>query len=126
LSTINGKELIAVAVKPICTSKNVFRLNYIFGAFSPYYEHDSSVMELSYCNGDNFTQVFHLNLVFNICFAVQLFLMNYQKKMPLVYEVIILDDVCFHKGKISNFGQNIAIFFPPFSPELNPAELLQL
>ena len=56
LFTRNGKALTAVGVKPICTYQNVFKSTYIFGAFSPY-NGDSLVMELPYCNGDNF-QIF--------------------------------------------------------------------
>ena len=56
LFTRNGKSLTAKGVKPICTYQNVFKSTYIFGAFSPY-NGDSLIMELPYCNGDNF-QIF--------------------------------------------------------------------
>ncbi|NJS17106.1 MAG: hypothetical protein HC787_10445 [Nostocaceae cyanobacterium CSU_2_110] len=59
LFTRNGKSLTAKGVKPICTYQNVFKSTYIFGAFSPYIG-DSLLMELPYCNGENFTQYYIL------------------------------------------------------------------
>jgi hypothetical protein len=53
LFTRNGKALTAVGVKPIRTYQNVFKSSYIFGAFSSY-NGDRLVMELPYCNGNNF------------------------------------------------------------------------
>ena len=38
-----------------------------------------------------------------------------------------MDNGCFHKGKSLSIPQNIAlVFLPPYSPELNPAELVWL
>jgi len=110
LFTRNGKALTAVGVKPICTYQNVFKSTYIFGAFSPY-NGDSLVMELPYCNGDNF----------------QIFLNELSNKNPTEYKVIILDNGRFHKGKKLEIPDNIKlVFLPPYSPELNPAELVWL
>lgn len=110
LFTRNGKALTAVGVKPICTYQNVFKSTYIFGAFSPY-NGDSLGMELPYCNGDNF----------------QLFLNELSKKKPSEYKVVILDNGRFHKGKNLIIPKNIKlVFLPPYSPELNPAELVWL
>lgn len=110
LFTRNGKSLTAKGVKPICTYQNVFKSTYIFGAFSPY-NGDSLIMELPYCNGDNF----------------QIFLNELSKKKPEEFKVIVLDNGAFHKGKSLVIPENIALLFlPPYSPELNPAELVWL
>ena len=110
LFTRNGKALTAVGVKPICTYQNVFKSTYVFGAFSPY-NGDSLVMELPYCNGDNF----------------QIFLNELSNKNPTEYKVVLLDNGRFHKGKNLLIPNNIKlVFLPPYSPELNPAELVWL
>ena len=110
LFTRNGKALTARGVKPICIYQNIFKSTYIFGAFSPY-NGDSLVMELPYCNGDNF----------------QLFLNELSQKNPDEFKVVILDNGRFHKGKSLIIPKNIAlVFLPPYSPELNPAELVWL
>jgi transposase len=110
LFTRNGRALTAKGVKPICTYQNIFKSTYIFGAFSPI-NGDSLVMELPYCNGDNF----------------QIFLNELSNKNTTEFKVIILDNGAFHKGKSLIIPQNIAlIFLPPYSPELNPAELVWL
>lgn len=68
-------------------------------------------MELPYCNGDNF----------------QIFLNELSNKNPNELKVVILDNGRFHKGKSLIIPQNIIlIFLPPYSPELNPAELVWL
>jgi transposase len=110
LFTRNGRALTAKGVKPISTYQNIFKSTYIFGAFSPI-NGDSLVMELPYCNGDNF----------------QIFLNELSNKNTTEFKVIILDNGAFHKGKSLIIPQNIAlIFLPPYSPELNPAELVWL
>jgi transposase len=110
LFTRNGKALTALGVKPICTYQNVFKSTYIFGAFSPY-NGDSLVMELPYCNGNNF----------------QIFLNELSNKNPTEYKVVLLDNGRFHKGKNLVIPNNIKlVFLPPYSPELNPAELVWL
>ena len=68
-------------------------------------------MELPYCNGANF----------------QIFLNELSKKKPDELKVIVLDNGAFHKGKSLIIPDNIVlIFLPPYSPELNPAELVWL
>jgi transposase len=110
LFTRNGRALTAKGVKPICTYQNIFKSTYIFGAFSPI-NGDSLVMELPYCNGDNF----------------QIFLNELSNKNATEFKVIVLDNGAFHKGKLLIIPENIAlIFLPPYSPELNPAELVWL
>lgn len=97
-------------MKPVCTYQNIFKSTYIFGAFSPY-DGDSLVMELPNCNGENF----------------QIFLNELSKNKPEEFKVMILDNGAFHKVKSLKIPQNIALLFlPPYSPELNPAELVWL
>lgn len=43
------------------------------------------------------------------------------------YKVVLLDNGAFHKGKKLIIPENIGLLFlPPYSPELNPAELVWL
>lgn len=110
LFTRNGRALTAKGVKPICTYQNIFKSTYIFGAFSPY-NGDSLLMELPNCNGENF----------------QIFLNQLSEKSPEEFKVIVLDNGAFHKGKALVIPKNIfLLFLPPYSPELNPAELVWL
>ena len=49
--------------------------------------------------------------------------MNFSKKRPQEYKIIVLDNDAFHKAKSLEIPENIGlIFLPPYSPELNPAE----
>lgn len=110
LFTRNGRALTARGVKPICTYQNIFKSTYIFGAFSPI-NGDSLVMELPQCNGENF----------------QIFLEELSNKNPDEFKAIVLDNGAFHKAKSLKIPHNIGlIFLPPYSPELNPAELVWL
>ena len=152
LFTRNGRALTAKGVKPICTYQNIFKSTYIFGAFSPI-NGDSLVMELPYCNGDNFqiflnelsnknTAEFKVIPIRNINWSYCQF---ERSREPLdhldcarcdkkgldfyicLIGIIILDNGAFHKGKSLIIPENIAlIFLPPYSPELNPAELVWL
>lgn len=62
-----------------------------------------------------------------MCFAVQIFLNELSNKNPTEYKVVILDNGRFHKGKKLEIPKNIKlVFLPPYSPELNPAELVWL
>lgn len=108
--TRNGRALTAVGVKPICNFQHIYKSTYVFGAFSPY-NGDSLVMELPNCNSENF----------------QIFLNEMSNKNKDEYQIIVLDNGAFHKDKSLLIPQNIKlIFLPPYSPELNPAELVWL
>jgi transposase len=110
LFTRNGKALTAKGVKPICKYHNIYKSTYIFGAFSPI-NGDNLVMELPNCNGENF----------------QIFLNELSEKNGQELKIVVLDNGAFHKGKSLVIPQNIVlIFLPPYSPELNPAELVWL
>ncbi len=75
LFTRNGRALTVKGLKPICTYQNIFKSTYVFGAFSPMNGH-SLVMELQYCNGDNF----------------QIFLNELSNKNAEKFKVIVLDN----------------------------------
>ncbi|NJS17107.1 MAG: hypothetical protein HC787_10450 [Nostocaceae cyanobacterium CSU_2_110] len=62
-----------------------------------------------------------------MCSAVQIFLNELSNKNPDDYKVVVLDNGAFHKWKGLEIPENISlIFLPPYSPELNPAELVWL
>lgn len=104
--TRNGKTLTARGVKPICTFQQVFKATWLFGAYSPF-TGDHFELELPHCNSNNF----------------QLFLDEFSKEKPEEFKIIILDNGAFHKAKILNIPNNIALLFiPPYSPELNSSE----
>ena len=104
--TRNGKTLTARGVKAICTFQQVFKATWLFGAYSPF-TGDHFELELPHCNSNNF----------------QLFLDEFSKEKPEEFKIIILDNGAFHKAKILNIPNNIALLFiPPYSPELNSSE----
>lgn len=53
------------------------------------------------------------------------FLGELSKQKPEEFKMIILDNGAFRKAKRLRVSENIApIFLPPYSPELNPSELI--
>ena len=108
LFTRVGRKLTARGVQPICPYQHKFDNTYLFGAFSPV-TGESLLLELPYCNTDMF----------------QYFLEELSKQTPDELKIMILDNGAFHKAKRLEIPENIAlIFLPPYSPELNPAELV--
>jgi hypothetical protein len=108
LFTRVGKMLTAKSVQPICPYQHKFKNTYLFGAFSPI-TGDSLLLELPYCNTDMF----------------QYFLEQLSEQKLEKLKFIILDNGAFHKAKRLIIPDNIIlIFLPPYSPELNPAELV--
>lgn len=104
--TKNGKALTARGIKPICPFQQVFESLYLFGVFSPI-DGQNYLLELPYCNTDNF----------------QLFIDEFSKFRIEEYKIIVLDNGAFHKAKRLKVPANITlVFLPPYSPELNPAE----
>ena len=108
LFTRNGKSLTARGVKPICPFHQIFKTLYLYGAFSPL-NGDSFMLELPNCDTLNF----------------QVYLDSFSEQNPDEFKIIVLDNGAFHKGKNLVIPENIAlIFLPPYSPELNPAEMI--
>lgn len=108
LFTRVGRRLTARGVQPICPYQHKFANTYLFGAFSPI-TGESLLLELPWCNTDMFAY----------------FLRELSKQRPQELKILILDNGAFHKAKRLEVPENIAlIFLPPYSPELNPAELV--
>jgi len=52
------------------------------------------------------------------------YLNQFAEYNPDEFKIIVLDNGAFHKAKRLKIPGNIALLFlPPYSPELNPAEL---
>jgi transposase len=104
--TKEGRMLTAKSVKPVCTSHQVYKSTWLFGAFSPITGNDF-LMEFPDCNADNF----------------QIFLDEFSAENPKTLIIMPLDNGAFHKAKKLKIPDNIKlVFLPPYSPELNPAE----
>jgi transposase len=104
--TKNGRSLTAKRVKPVCNFSQSFDNLWLFGAFSPI-NGEHFLMELPYCNSDNF----------------QIWLDQFAVINPQELKIVVLDNGAFHKAKKLVIPQNIVlVFLPPYCPELNPAE----
>lgn len=80
----------------------------MYGAFSPV-DGKQFTLILPSCNASNF----------------QIFLNEFSVDHANEFKIIVLDNGAFHKAKSLTIPDNIAlIFLPPYSPELNPAELM--
>ena len=108
LFTRNGKMITAKGVQGICNYHHEFKNMYLFGAFSPI-TGDAFLLELPECNTDMF----------------QLYINNFAEQKPDELKIVFLDNGAFHKAKRLVIPANILlVFIPPYSPELNPAELV--
>jgi transposase len=106
LHTKYGRGLAAKGVQPVCTFQQVFKSNYLFGAFSPI-TGEKFLLELPHCSGETFQE----------------FLNSFSQINPTEYKIMVLDNGAFHKAKSLKIPSNIKLLFlPPYSPELNPAE----
>lgn len=108
LLTVQRRVLCAKGVKPIVPYQHRFENFYLFGAYEPQ-GGDHFTLELPYCNSQ--------------CF--QLWMEEFSKHQPEVFKIIVLDNGAFHKSKDLVVPPNMALtFLPPYSPELNPAEMM--
>ena len=108
LFTRVARMITAKGVQPVCAYQHRFENTYLFGAFSSV-NGDRLLLELPYCNSDMF----------------QYFLEQLSNQKPHELKILILDNVAFHKAKRLKIPDSIElIFLPPYSPELNPAELV--
>ena len=104
--TKNGRSLTQRGVKPICPFVQAFENLWLFGAFSPV-NGEHFLMELPYCNSDNF----------------QIWLNQFSELNEKELKIVFLDNGAFHKAKKLIIPHNIVlVFIPPYCPELNPAE----
>lgn len=108
LLSIQRRCLTARGVKPVVPYQHRFKNFYLFGAYAPC-NGDHFTLELPYCNAD--------------CF--QLWLDEFAAHQPQEFKIVILDNGAFHKAARLIIPRNIALLFlPPYSPELNPAEMI--
>lgn len=108
LLSIQRRCLTARGVKPVVPYQHRFKNFYLFGAYAPG-SGDHFTLELPYCNTD--------------CF--QVWLDEFSRHKPEEFKIVILDNGAFHKAARLNVPFNISLLFlPPYSPELNPAEMI--
>lgn len=98
----------ARGVQPTIASHYSFENFYLYGAVEPV-TGESFFLELPYLNTENF----------------QIFVDQFSQAFSTSFNILLLDNGAFHKAKALKLADNIAaIFFPPYSPELNPIERL--
>lgn len=108
LLSIGRRCLTRRGVKPVVAYQHRFRNFYLFGAYSPA-SGDHFTLELPYCDTD--------------CF--ELWLDEFSRHRPREFKVVVLDNGAFHKARRLVIPPNIGLLFlPPYSPELNPAEMI--
>lgn len=108
LLSIQRRSLTARGTKPLVPYQHRFQNFYLFGAYSPS-SGDHFTLELPKCNSD--------------CF--QLWMDEFCGHHPDEFKIVVLDNGAFHKSKELVVPSNIALLFlPPYSPELNPAEMI--
>lgn len=98
----------AKGIKPVAPFLHRFDNLYLFGAFSPI-TGAGCLLEMPYCNSHTF-QVFPDHLA---------------NQNPSEFKILILDNGALHHAACLQIPFNTAlIFLPPYSPELNPAEIM--
>jgi len=108
LLSIQRRCLTARGTKPIVPYQHRFKNFYLFGAYNPC-SGDHFTLEMPYCNTD--------------CFEA--YLNAFAAHRSEEFKIIILDNGAFHKAERLQVPENIALLFlPPYTPELNPAELI--
>lgn len=106
--SVQRRCLTARGTKPLTPYQHHFGNFYLFGAYSPG-SGDHFTLELPYCNSD--------------CF--QAWMDEFSLHLPEEFKVVIVDNGAFHKAARLRIPPNIyLLFLPPYSPELNPAELI--
>lgn len=108
LLSIHRRCLTIRGVKPLVPYQHQFKNFYLFGGYSPL-NGDHFTLEFPYCNTD--------------CFQEYLDQMADYK--PSEFKILILDNGAFHKAHRLVVPPNISLLFlPPYSPELNPSEMI--
>ena len=98
----------ARGVQPLLPSAYRFESLYLYGAVEPL-TGQSFFLELPLLNAQGF----------------QLFLDHFAATDPASFPLLLLDNGAFHKAHALRLPPNVGlIFFPPYSPELNPIERL--
>ena len=101
-------RITARGVQPLVSSAYRFESLYLYGAVEPL-TGASFFLEFPTLNTE--------------CF--QLFLDHFAATDPARFHLLLLDNGAFHKARHLRLPANVGVlFFPPYSPELNPIERL--
>lgn len=102
------RRITARGVQPLLPAAYRFESLYLYGAVEPM-TGKSFFLELPALNTHGF----------------QLFLDHFVATDPTSFHLLLLDNGAFHKARALRLPPNVGlIFFPPYSPELNPIERL--
>ncbi len=108
LLPIVRRRITARGVQPLLPAAYRFESLYLYGAVEPL-TGESFFLELPLLNTQGF----------------QLFLDYFAATDPTTFQVLLLDNGAFHKSRSLRLPPNVGlVFFPPYSPELNPIERL--
>jgi transposase len=108
LLPIVRRRITARGVQPLLPSAYRFESLYLYGAVEPL-TGESFFLELPTLN----TQGFQLSLD------------HFAATDPASFHLLLLDNGAFHKAQALRLPPNVGlIFFPPYTPELNPIERL--
>jgi putative transposase len=108
LLPILRRRLTARGVQPVVSSAYRFESLYLYGAVEPL-TGQSFFLELPALNTQGF----------------QLFLDHFTATDPTSFHLLLLDNGAFHKARALQLPPNLGLlFFPPYTPELNPIERL--
>jgi len=100
------RRITARGVQPLLPAAYHFGSLYLYGAVEPL-TGESFFLELPTLNTQGF----------------QLFLDHFAATDPASFHLLLLDNGAFHKAQALRLPPNIGLlFFPPYSPELNPLE----
>lgn len=101
-------RITARGVQPLVPATYCFENLYLYGAVEPL-TGQSFFLELPTLNAVHF----------------QLFLDHFASADPTAFQLLLLDNGAFHKAHALRLPANIGLlFFPPYTPELNPIERL--
>jgi transposase len=102
------RRITACGVQPIATVLHTFANFYLCGAVEPT-TGASFFLELPHLNSRTF----------------QVWLDGFAAAFPDSFNILVLDNGAFHKAKALRWPANVVpVFFPAYSPELNPIERL--
>lgn len=108
LLPILRRRITARGVQPLVPSTYHFESLYLYGAVEPL-TGESFFLELPTLNTEGF----------------QLFLDHFAAADPSSLHLLLLDNGAFHKAQALRMPTNVTLlFFPPYTPELNPIERL--
>jgi transposase len=102
------RRITARGVQPLLPAAYRFESLYLYGAAAPL-TGQSFFLELPLLNTQGF----------------QLFLEHFAATEPATFHLLLLDNGAFHKAQALRLPPNVGlVFFPPYTPELNPIERL--